>query len=49
MKTILLKANDIDLDKATQLLSQFKIKFNFLKNVKEFFSLFSIQKAGRGF
>lgn len=29
--------------------SQFKIKFNFLKNVKEFFSLFSIQKAGRGF
>jgi len=32
-----------------KLLSQFKIKFNFLKNVKEFFSLFSIQKAGRGF
>ncbi|MEY3414954.1 MAG: hypothetical protein RLZZ418_182 [Pseudomonadota bacterium] len=32
-----------------KLISQFKIKFNFLKNVKEFFSLFSIQKAGRGF
>ncbi|MFZ9219638.1 MAG: ubiquinone biosynthesis protein COQ9, partial [Candidatus Fonsibacter ubiquis] len=30
-----------------KLVSQFKIKFNFLKNVKEFFSLFSIQKAGR--
>jgi ubiquinone biosynthesis protein COQ9 len=32
-----------------KLVSQFKIKFNFLKNVKKFFSLFSIQKAGRGF
>ena len=32
-----------------KLVSQFKIKFNFLKNVNEFFSLFSIQKAGRGF
>jgi ubiquinone biosynthesis protein COQ9 len=32
-----------------KLVSQFKIKINFLKNVKEFFSLFSIQKAGRGF
>lgn len=32
-----------------KLVSQFKIKFNFLKNVKEFFSLFFIQKAGRGF
>jgi ubiquinone biosynthesis protein COQ9 len=32
-----------------KLVSQFKIKFNFLKNVKEFLSLFSIQKAGRGF
>lgn len=32
-----------------KLVSQFKIKFNFLKNVKEFFSFFSIQKAGRGF
>ena len=32
-----------------KLVSQFKTKFNFLKNVKEFFSLFSIQKAGRGF
>ena len=32
-----------------KLVSQFKIKFNFLKNIKEFFSLFLIQKAGRGF
>ena len=32
-----------------KLVSQFKIKFNFLKNVKEFFSLFSMQKTGRGF
>lgn len=32
-----------------KLVSQLKIKFNFLKNVKEFFSLFSIQKAGRSF
>jgi ubiquinone biosynthesis protein COQ9 len=32
-----------------KLVSQFKIKINFLKNVKKFFSLFSIQKAGRGF
>jgi ubiquinone biosynthesis protein COQ9 len=32
-----------------KLVSQIKIKFNFLKNVKEFFSLFSIQKVGRGF
>ncbi len=32
-----------------KLLSQFKIKFNFLKNVKEFFSFFSMQKVGRGF
>jgi ubiquinone biosynthesis protein COQ9 len=32
-----------------KLVSQFKIKFNFLKNVKKFFSLFSMQKAGRGF
>ena len=32
-----------------KLISQFKIKFNFLKNVKEFFSLFSMQKAGRSF
>jgi ubiquinone biosynthesis protein COQ9 len=32
-----------------KLVSQFKIKINFLKNVKEFLSLFSIQKAGRGF
>jgi ubiquinone biosynthesis protein COQ9 len=32
-----------------KLVSQFKIKFNVFKNVKEFFSLFSIQKAGRGF
>jgi hypothetical protein len=32
-----------------KLVSQFKIKFNFLKNVKKFFSLFSMQKVGRGF
>jgi ubiquinone biosynthesis protein COQ9 len=32
-----------------KLVSQFKIKLNFLRNVKEFFSLFSMQKAGRGF
>jgi len=32
-----------------KLVSQFKIKFNFLKNVKEFFSFFSMQKVGRGF
>jgi ubiquinone biosynthesis protein COQ9 len=32
-----------------KLASQFKIKFNFLKNVKEFFRLFSMQKTGRGF
>ena len=31
------------------LISQFKIKLDFLKNIKEFFSMFSIQKAGRGF
>ncbi len=30
-------------------ISQFKIKFDFLKNIKEFFSLFSTQKSGRGF
>ena len=30
-------------------ISQFKIKFDFLKNIKEFFSLFSMQKSGRGF
>ena len=32
-----------------KLISQFKIKFDFLKNIKEFFSLFSMQKSGRGF
>ena len=32
-----------------KLTSQFKIKFDFLKNIKEFFSLFSMQKSGRGF
>ena len=32
-----------------KLISQFKIKLDFLKNIKEFFSIFSIQKAGRGF
>ena len=49
-----LTEKDIELEiqkslKHIKLVSQFKIKFNFLKNVKEFFSLFSIQKAGRGF
>ena len=32
-----------------KLISQFKIKLDFLKNIKEFFSMFSMQKAGRGF
>ena len=47
---------DEDIDKEIQkslehikLISQFKIKFDFLKNIKEFFSLFSMQKSGRGF
>ena len=35
--------------KHIKLISQFKIKFDFLKNIKEFFSLFSMQKSGRGF
>ena len=35
--------------KHIKLISQFKIKFDFLKNIKEFFSLFSMQKTGRGF
>ena len=32
-----------------KLISQFKMKLDFFKNLKEFFSFFSIQKAGRGF
>jgi ubiquinone biosynthesis protein COQ9 len=43
---------EVEIQKSLQhikLVSQFKIKFNFLKNVKEFFSLFSMQKTGRGF
>jgi len=32
-----------------KLISQFKIKFDFFKNLKEFFSFFSLQKTGRGF
>ena len=32
-----------------KLISQFKIKLDFLKNIKEFFSFFSIQKTSRGF
>ena len=32
-----------------KLISQFKIKLDFFKNLKEFFSFFSIQKTGRGF
>jgi len=31
------------------LISQFKIKLDFLKNIKDFFSFFSIQKTSRGF
>jgi ubiquinone biosynthesis protein COQ9 len=31
------------------LISQFKIKLDFLKNIKEFFSFFSTQKTSRGF
>ena len=31
------------------LISQFKIKLDFLKNIKEFFSFFSIQNTSRGF
>ena len=32
-----------------KLIFQFKIKLDFFKNLKEFFSFFSIQKAGRGY
>jgi ubiquinone biosynthesis protein COQ9 len=32
-----------------KLISQFKIKLDFFKNLKEFFSFFSIQKVGRGY
>jgi ubiquinone biosynthesis protein COQ9 len=32
-----------------KLISQFKIKLDFFKNLKEFFSFFSLQKTGRGF
>jgi ubiquinone biosynthesis protein COQ9 len=32
-----------------KLISQFKIKLNFFKNLKDFFSFFSLQKTGRGF
>ncbi len=32
-----------------RLISQFKIKIDFLKNLKDFFSFFSLQKIGRGF
>jgi len=32
-----------------KLISQFKMKLDFFKNLKEFFSFFSIQKVGRGF
>lgn len=32
-----------------KLLSQFKVKLDFFKNIKDFLNFFSIQKAGRGF
>ena len=32
-----------------KLISQFKIKLDFFKNLKDFFSFFSLQKTGRGF
>ena len=32
-----------------KLISQFKIKLDFFKNLKEFFSFFSLKKTGRGF
>ena len=32
-----------------KLISQFKMKLDFFKNLKDFFSFFSIQKAGRGY
>ena len=32
-----------------KLLSQFKVKLDFFKNIKNFLNFFSIQKAGRGF
>jgi ubiquinone biosynthesis protein COQ9 len=49
-----LKEKDLDKEilkslEHVKLISQFKIKLDFLKNIKEFFSMFSTQKAGRGF
>jgi ubiquinone biosynthesis protein COQ9 len=49
-----LKEKDLDKEilkslEHVKLISQFKIKLDFLKNIKEFFSMFSAQKAGRGF
>jgi ubiquinone biosynthesis protein COQ9 len=35
--------------KHVNLISQFKIKLDFLKNIKEFFSFFSVKKTSRGF
>ena len=32
-----------------KLISQFKIKLDYFKNIKEFFKMFSMRKAGRGF
>ena len=32
-----------------KLLSQFKVKLDFFKNIKDFLYFFSIQKTGRGF
>ena len=35
--------------KHVNLISQFKIKLDFLKNIKKFFSFFSVKKTSRGF
>jgi ubiquinone biosynthesis protein COQ9 len=49
-----LKQNEIEqqisksLDQV-KIISKFKLKLNFIKNIKEFFSFFTPQKAGRGF
>jgi ubiquinone biosynthesis protein COQ9 len=49
-----LKQNEIEEEIAKSLdqvkiISKFKLKLNFFKNINEFFSFFSAQKVGRGF